>query len=215
MLKQVSIAVNDVNAFQNLAETYGCKISIVDCKHSNSRETSLLLEVEGTDNPNSLVSELKALPDIKRVYIAERSPSKTLMMLILNTPLYCDISKNSNAFCVSCPYNSAPSDGDVSWNLFVKEPKDISKVMDMLEFRGARAEITRITDAFREEALTARQKEIFSSAIRRGYFDFPRRTSLTELAKELSIKPSTLSEILRKAESKIAKAFATRSGISV
>lgn len=121
----------------------------------------------------------------------------------------------SNAFCVSCPYNSEMINGNIDWNLFVKEPSDISKVMNMLEFRGARAEIRKIVDACREEVLTSRQKEIFTSAIKRGYFDFPRKTGLTELANELSIKPSTLSEILRKAESKIAKAYAARSGISV
>ncbi len=215
MLKQVSIAVDEANVFQNLAKTFNCKITIVDCKQSNSREMSLLVEIEGTGNPDNLISELKALPDIKRLYIAETRPSKTLLMLILNTPLFCDISKNSNAFCVACPYNSESAQEKLNWTLFIKEPADISKVMNMLEFRGAKAEITRITDACREESLTSRQKEIFTTAVRRGYFDFPRRTGLSELANELSVKPSTLSEILRKAESKIAKAYAARSGISI
>ncbi len=215
MLKQISISVNEINVFQNLAKSHHCRIIIVDCKQSSSREMSLLLEVSGSNSVDHLVSELKTLPDIKRVYIADCSPTRTLVMLILNAPLFCDVSRNSNAFCVACPYNSDLTDGTVNWNLFVKEPDDISRVMNMLEFRGAKAEIRKIGDAYREEVLTARQKEVFSSAVRRGYFDFPRRTSLTELANELSIKPSTLSEILRKAESKIAKSYATMSGIPV
>ena len=42
-------------------------------------------------------------------------------------------------------------------------------------------------------------------AISLGYFDFPRKISLTELSKKVSIKPSTLSEILRNAERKILR----------
>jgi len=40
-----------------------------------------------------------------------------------------------------------------------------------------------------------------------GFYDFPRRISLTELAGKIGIKPSTLSEILRAAEKSILGNF--------
>ncbi|HUI23507.1 MAG TPA: helix-turn-helix domain-containing protein [Nitrososphaerales archaeon] len=56
--------------------------------------------------------------------------------------------------------------------------------------------------AARSRALTARQKEILGTALAQGYFEFPRRLSLTGLSQLVGVKPSTLSEILRGAERK-------------
>jgi predicted DNA binding protein len=208
LLKQVSISVNGGNLFGELSERYGCKMSVIDCKHSNSKEMSLLVEIQGESN-QSLISELKSNKVIKRVFYANSAPSRALVMLILESPLFCDVAKNANAFCTSCPYNSKFVDGALDWNVLVKDSEDLGKIMDMLQFRGANAEVKRIEEAFHEEILTARQNEILLAAIRLGYFDFPRKKGLTELANELSIKPSTLSEIIRRAESKIARAYAS------
>ena len=52
-------------------------------------------------------------------------------------------------------------------------------------------------------ALKARQMEVVSTAVTQGYFEFPRRISLTGLSELVGVKPSTLSEILRSAERRI------------
>jgi predicted DNA binding protein len=55
--------------------------------------------------------------------------------------------------------------------------------------------------------LTARQRDILEAADERGYYDFPRRISHEGLADELDISVSTVSEHLRKAESKLIKSL--------
>jgi predicted DNA binding protein len=50
--------------------------------------------------------------------------------------------------------------------------------------------------------LTPRQIEVMIAAINVGYFEFPRKISLTKLVKRLSTRPSTAAEILRRAENK-------------
>ncbi|MCL4517973.1 MAG: helix-turn-helix domain-containing protein [Thaumarchaeota archaeon] len=212
MLKQVSISVKAGNVFEELAKKYGCVITIVDCKHANSREMSLLVEIDG--NPTNLISDFRSRYDVKRVYFAKSTGSKTLIMLILESPLLCDVARNSNAFCTSCPYNSQVNEGVLQWNMFVKDETDMAKALDILQFRGIQADVRRIENAFSEELLTKRQEEVILAAVRLGYFDFPRKKSLTQLATELSIKSSSLSEILRRAESKIAKAYTRRLGRS-
>jgi predicted DNA binding protein len=49
--------------------------------------------------------------------------------------------------------------------------------------------------------LTDRQREIFETAVDRGYYRIPRGITQTELADELGLAPSTVDEHLRKAES--------------
>lgn len=57
-------------------------------------------------------------------------------------------------------------------------------------------------------SLTERQERLLVFAAASGYYDFPRRVSLTRLAEKVGVAPSTLSEILRGAEKRIVTAYA-------
>ncbi|MHA1343749.1 MAG: helix-turn-helix domain-containing protein, partial [Promethearchaeota archaeon] len=52
--------------------------------------------------------------------------------------------------------------------------------------------------------LTKRQKEVLIIAIKKGFFDIPRKISLSELAKELKISSSSLSETIRRINKKLS-----------
>lgn len=51
--------------------------------------------------------------------------------------------------------------------------------------------------------LTEKQNKVFKSAIKHGYYDYPKKTDLKKLSKGLNISLSTFQEHLKKAESKI------------
>ncbi|SEL02720.1 helix-turn-helix domain-containing protein [Haloferax larsenii] len=51
--------------------------------------------------------------------------------------------------------------------------------------------------------LTSRQREVLETAVENGYYDIPRQVSIETLAAELDCSPSTVSEHLRKVESKV------------
>jgi predicted DNA binding protein len=50
---------------------------------------------------------------------------------------------------------------------------------------------------------------LLRTAVERGYYDTPRRCTLTELAEALDMAKSTCSETLHRAEGKITKQFLT------
>ena len=54
-----------------------------------------------------------------------------------------------------------------------------------------------------EDLLTTRQREVVDAAVRAGYYADPRTCTLTDLAAELGVHPSTLSGILRRAEAEM------------
>ncbi|GAA0681617.1 helix-turn-helix domain-containing protein [Natronoarchaeum mannanilyticum] len=59
------------------------------------------------------------------------------------------------------------------------------------ELRGPTSTMDRLTD---------RQREVLRTAHSLGYYDVPRRTSTEDLAEELNLEPSTVSEHLQRAE---------------
>lgn len=53
------------------------------------------------------------------------------------------------------------------------------------------------------DRLTDRQREVIATAYRSGYFEYPRESNATAVASELGIEPSTFSEHLAAAQSKL------------
>ncbi|AUV80282.1 helix-turn-helix domain-containing protein [Salinigranum rubrum] len=58
------------------------------------------------------------------------------------------------------------------------------------------------------ELLTTRQRDLLDRAVEHGYYDTPRGCTLTELAEELDLAKSTLSERLHRIEGTVLKEFA-------
>ena len=63
-----------------------------------------------------------------------------------------------------------------------------------------------------EPVLTDTQAELVSTAVELGYYDAPRRCTLTELAEHVGIAKSTCSETLQRAEGRLMKRFAEADG---
>jgi predicted DNA binding protein len=64
--------------------------------------------------------------------------------------------------------------------------------------------------AINDASLTERQQEIIKAAVEAGYYDIPRETSREALAEDLEISGGTVSEHLRKIESKIIFDYSDR-----
>ena len=60
------------------------------------------------------------------------------------------------------------------------------------------------------DLLTTRQEQILSIAFEEGYFDFPKRIGLKELAQQTGIRTSTLAEILRRGQKKVLGEYLDR-----
>ena len=58
-----------------------------------------------------------------------------------------------------------------------------------------------------DRLLTARQRQVFDEALRKGYYDAPRKLTLTQLAGELEMSKSTLCEMLHLIEYQIISTF--------
>lgn len=77
-----------------------------------------------------------------------------------------------------------------------------------LEFPFEVTSVTRAVDG--TDVLTDRQQRFVLAAVERGYYDTPRRCTLTDLAESFGIASSTASELLHRAEGQIVTEFAAR-----
>jgi predicted DNA binding protein len=92
-------------------------------------------------------------------------------------------------------------DGWVDWT-FVCTPEQARQLLTELTKEGIPYRLTSTRNSG-ATLLTSRQRQIFDAALREGYYDVPRRTSLSKLAVAMDMAKSTLSAMLQRIESRI------------
>lgn len=93
-------------------------------------------------------------------------------------------------------------DGFAQW-LIVAPREDAASFVRALREGGARVEVLSSREYRPHESLTDRQRELMLAAIAQGYYEVPRRVTLTKLAERLHVSKSTLSETLARGERRV------------
>lgn len=81
-------------------------------------------------------------------------------------------------------------------------------IVSTLENLGYKVNVLRIGSfEAKSSVLTKNQERIFWLALKSGFFDYPRKIGLRELAAKLGLRPSTLSEIIRRGTKRLLKHY--------
>lgn len=202
MLRQVALEVRSENRLQDLAKENGVKLSIVDCKAFNRTGMSLLVELRGDPQAvRKTITAVRKSPGVRQTIEGEGGGDVTPLLLVLDRLAICQASSDAAIVCLDCPLNSETQ--PASWRFIVRKSSDLLKILSSLEREGIGARVQGVAPLYQKPALTERQQEIIAKAVTLGYFEFPRKISLTELSRVVGVRPSTLSEILRSAERRI------------
>lgn len=101
------------------------------------------------------------------------------------------------------------SRGRVNWEITATQDR-LSKLAEQLREFDITFEVRSVThEVETTQLLTDRQVEILTRAVETGYYDTPRKSTLTDLAADLDLAKSTCSETLHRAEEKVIKQFTT------
>ena len=101
---------------------------------------------------------------------------------------------------------STAEDCTVGYKVFLNN-EGVPSLLNRLSKDHVGYKVNDISPISSDSRLTSRQLGILKSAMAMGLYDFPRRITQDELAEKLGIKPSTLNEILRRAERNILGSF--------
>lgn len=162
-----------------------------------------------TDDPTAVEAAIRDHPAITRYERLESADGRLLAKYVsTQTGLYEFLE--SMGFPPQFP--ATVRDGRYELSL-TGTPAEFARVRDQLDEVGYRYELlSKTTHGGRGEALlTDRQTEVLSAALRRGYLDVPRRCTLAELADHLGVDKSSVSETLRRGQTRLTAWFLTGS----
>ncbi len=192
-----------------MTEKYPSTIRILDCKPAK-KEGELLQLVEVNAEPEELdrlAEEVRKSPHVKEAYVVKTRRGRMLGS-VLSESVICSTLQGSSAFCRSCFFHATPKpDGTVEWTVAFTGREPLNELLDVLKKTNVDVKILRLTSIVDAESLTDRQRKLVETALEEGFFDYPRRITLRQLAKKTGASASTVSEVLRRAQKKILSTY--------
>jgi hypothetical protein len=152
-------------------------------------------ELVGAKWPERL-DAMRKLPAMRGLTLLEQAPDKARVRLDLDE---CPLLHAVNASGVLPRFPFQLRDGADEW-LIISEREQAERFVGDLRTRGVQVEIASSREYRPNATLTDRQRELMQAAIAQGYYEVPRRVTLTELARRLKVAKSTLSETLARGE---------------
>ena len=176
-------------------------IRVLDCRSLPDGEgVQELFEVtSAADLSDKIVSYLRQDSYVYDIDIVRADQGRVIGSLKTHRCTACKTFAGANCFLVSA---TSKSDGKLEWAVLGNDTM-VKSLMQELEHQKVASEVVKISKLKGEEELTARQENILQIALEKGYFEFPKKITLRQLAKVLDVSPATLTEILRRGQKRV------------
>jgi len=162
-----------------------------------------LAEITAPDLPE-VIADIYGSDSVTELELLERSKDTVLLQFETTNPLLLFPVQDSG-IPLEMPFTIR--DGQAEWQITAPQHR-LSELGTQLEEFGIPFTVNEVQQQIEpENLLTERQLSLVHAAVEHGYYDTPRRCSLTELAEDVDLAKSTCSETLHRAEEKIVKEF--------
>lgn len=162
-----------------------------------------LVRIAGPEVP-AILEAMRDHAQITELTVAQWSENEATVHFETTAPLLL-FSSQESGMPIELPVEI--NDGEATIEVTGSRDR-LAELAEQLEHFGLQYRIENVRERLHEsQLLSERQLEVVAAAVEEGYYDTPRRCSLTELADHLGIAKSTCSETLHRAEEAIIKRF--------
>lgn len=180
-------------------------IFILDCLPFGESGGKGLIEIHGDERTkHTILKEIESHPDVLKIHISNDVDGRLSAAVVAKNWVACSTILKSDCFLRSA---RTVKGGKVEWNLLVEDESTLSMLVKDLKGAGCKVELVRKTMVKEHHAITKRQEYVLRRALESGYYDYPRRITARQLALKLKMAPSTLSEVLQRAEKRLAEYY--------
>jgi len=186
---------------KRVAAEFPAVIRVLDCRTLPDGEgVQELFEITSApDVSEKIVNYLRQDSYVYDIDIVKADQGRVIGSLKTHKCTACKTFAGANCFLVSA---TSKPDGKLEWAVLGSDTM-VKTLMRELEGQNVTGEVLRISKIRGDEELTARQETILQIALEKGYFEFPKKMTLRQLAKALDVSPATLTEILRRGQKRV------------
>jgi predicted DNA binding protein len=171
-------------------------VSLIDMSNDDKGKVVNLVELKSgsvdTDRIKDMISGFKGFDSIR---MSEKIEGKIIIVAGFE---HCDIC--SAIMDSGCFLKYASVDGNrIKWKFLSPSKENARNLTSILEEKSISFVLNRLVPVEDSESLSSRQEEALKIALEGGYFDFPKRMGVREMAQEMNISSASVSEVLRRA----------------
>lgn len=182
-------------------------VRVVNCRPYGKSGMLHYIEVSTKGDIDPVISQIKKSPNVLETEFTKSDKSRASGLVVTKSSPVCRGISKYRGFCTTCLLSGDPLRN--KWRIVLAGDNSLDQMLSCLETRGVKVKVTE-SKALVNGTLTFDQYNIIKIAEQQGYFEFPRKISLTKLAERLQMSKSNLEEILRRAEHKITSSYVKR-----
>jgi len=157
-----------------------------------------------SDSVESVLEGIRAHETIEEASVIQQTNGAATVQIVTSKPMLLLAAKRSGT-PIEMPVEI--KDGTAIVDVSAGHDR-LSELGEQFSAMGIDFEIEYIQQRLQpDQLLTDRQRELLRLAVSMGYYDTPRRCTLTELSEEIGLAKSTCSETLHRAEEVVTKKF--------
>ena len=194
-----------------ILQQYHARARLVSCRATGSgAEARLLrwLDVEASPTRlRQLEQEVSRILGPESVSISAVNRGRAIVRLSVPLPGLCAAVFSSGGVCVTCPYLDPSEDGG-NGPVGVLLPRNGEAAQfgrELARRNHGPSSIERMGEYRPRSILTARQEQALRTALELGYFEYPRKSELADVARALGVGRSASLELLRRAISRVSR----------
>jgi predicted DNA binding protein len=190
---------------RRIASNFPAVVRVLDCRNiANQQGVQELFEITCSPEISEKVVDFLRKDDyVYDVDIVKGRPGRVIGSLKTKKCTACRTFAQADCFLVSA---TSKPDGKLEWTLLGSNTMLQSLLKD-LQKADVEALVLSVSKLEEEQELTARQEYILQIALEKGYFEFPKKVTLRQLAKILEVSPATLTEVLRRGQKRVIQEY--------
>lgn len=187
-------------------DRFSISIQILDSIPFQDTGVQDLVEIDlGSADPNELLDFVTGLDGIVFAKANKFSSGKRLKMIVGTSHCTgCRALVDSESFLLSV---RSLDNGWAQWRVLIDSNEKLEDLSHFLNEKGMEHRIVDMTKFQNWDTLTSNEELVLSSALNGGYYDFPKRIGVRELAKELSVSTAYISYTLRSGQKKAIQRY--------
>lgn len=196
----------ETHPLSDLFDQEGAEAHLIACRLTDRTPRRLLRWLDVTAAPERtepLIQAVRRRLSARYVAVARLGPGRILLRVSEPAPSICLATFRAGGICVACPLLSRKERD--AWRVVLPRGARTRAFLRNLPLRrGGPLAIARLKAYRSNSTLTRRQDKALEVAYDLGYFDYPRRASLGDVAHALGAGRSATLEVLRRATAKLA-----------
>jgi HTH DNA binding domain len=196
----------DGHPLAQLFERDGVEAKLIACRVTDREPRRLVRWLDLEAEPaqmEALLPSIRSLVSSRNLAVAHLGPGRVLLRIDEPAPAICAATYEAGGICITCPLLAPKEQGP--WRVVLAGgSRTRAFLRDLPREPFARASITHVEPYRSRTTLTQHQDRTLRVAYDLGYFAYPRRATLGEVARTLGKGRSATLETLRRATAKLA-----------